>query len=128
MTDPLNIIFDDFCKWLQGYRIEFSCLYIPQEHYFISTLCLLRTDECVFIYFLAKVQQSWTTVMCDFGQVGRTVELVTYMEDTRLVITIFNYVWVAIRTNITRRALSFTVKHCRENIFWTESTEPNIKL
>jgi len=30
MTDPLNIIFDDFDKLLLGYRIDFSCLYVPQ--------------------------------------------------------------------------------------------------
>jgi len=35
MTYTLNIIFDDFDVWLYGYRIEFSCLYIPQGHYFI---------------------------------------------------------------------------------------------
>jgi len=29
MTDPLNIIFNDFGIWLLGYRIEFSGLYIP---------------------------------------------------------------------------------------------------
>jgi len=34
MTDPLNIIFDDFGISLLGYRMEFSCLYIPQGHYF----------------------------------------------------------------------------------------------
>jgi len=35
MTDPLNIIFDDFGIRLLGYRIEFSGLYIPQVHFFI---------------------------------------------------------------------------------------------
>ena len=40
MTDPLNIILDNFCTLLLGYRIEFSCLYIPQGHYFINTLWL----------------------------------------------------------------------------------------
>jgi len=29
MTDPLNIIFDDFDLVLLGYRIDFICLYIP---------------------------------------------------------------------------------------------------
>jgi len=29
MTDPLNIIFDDFDLVLLGYRIGFICLYIP---------------------------------------------------------------------------------------------------
>ena len=33
MTDPLNIIFDDFDIWLLGYRIEFSVLYIPQGQF-----------------------------------------------------------------------------------------------
>ena len=33
MTDPLDIIFDDFGILLLGYMIEFNCLYIPQEHY-----------------------------------------------------------------------------------------------
>ena len=32
------IIFEDFGIWLLGYRIKFSCLYIPQGHYFIITL------------------------------------------------------------------------------------------
>ena len=45
MTDTLNIIFDDFGICLLGYRIEFSCLYIPQGHYFMSTSWLWRTDE-----------------------------------------------------------------------------------
>ena len=44
-TDPLNIIFDDFDIWLLGFRIKFSCLYIPQEYYFISTLWLWSTVE-----------------------------------------------------------------------------------
>jgi len=30
MTDPLNIIFG---IWLHGYRIEFSCLCLPQRYY-----------------------------------------------------------------------------------------------
>jgi len=37
MTDML-IIFDDLGICLLGYRIEFSCLYNPQGHNFISTL------------------------------------------------------------------------------------------
>ena len=36
-TNPLNIIFDDFSIWLLGYKTEFSCLYLPQGHYFMST-------------------------------------------------------------------------------------------
>jgi len=45
MTDPLNIIFDDLGIYLLGYRIEISCLYIPQGHYFMSTFWLRHTDE-----------------------------------------------------------------------------------
>jgi len=33
MTDPLNIIFDNFYIWLLGYRIEFCVLYIPQGQF-----------------------------------------------------------------------------------------------
>ena len=40
MTDPINIILNDLGISLLGYRIEFSCLYIPQKHYFKSTLWL----------------------------------------------------------------------------------------
>ena len=36
--DPLYIYWGDFCIWLLGYRIEFSCLYIQHRHYFISSL------------------------------------------------------------------------------------------
>jgi len=54
MTDPLNIIFDDFGILLLGYRIEFRCLYIPQGHYFISTLGLWSTDEYFFELFWPK--------------------------------------------------------------------------
>ena len=40
MTKLLNIIFDDFCILLLGYRIFFSCLYIPQgllfHKYFVT--------------------------------------------------------------------------------------------
>ena len=35
MTGP-----DDFSIWLQGYKIEFTCLYISQGHSFMSTLRL----------------------------------------------------------------------------------------
>ena len=54
MTVPLNIIFDDFSMWLLGYRVEFSCLYIPLGHYFISTLWLWSTDEYVNFDFERK--------------------------------------------------------------------------
>jgi len=47
MTDPLNIFFVDLCTSLQGSRIEYSCQYIPQGHYF-STLWLWSTAEHVF--------------------------------------------------------------------------------
>jgi len=56
MTNPLNIIFDDFSICLLGYRTEFSCLYIQQGHYFISTVWLWSTDEYVSFNFSAKVQ------------------------------------------------------------------------
>ena len=39
-THSLNIIFDGFGIRLLGYRIECSCLYLPQGHYFVSTLWL----------------------------------------------------------------------------------------
>jgi len=48
MTDPLNIIFDHLGILLLGYRIKFSCLYVPQGHYYISTLWLLSTVEYAF--------------------------------------------------------------------------------
>jgi len=54
MTDPLNTIFAGFGIWLLGYRIEFSCLYIPQGHYFTSTLWLWSTDEYGKFWFWAK--------------------------------------------------------------------------
>ena len=52
MTKPLNIVFGDVGIWLLGYGIEFSCLYIPQGHYFMSTLWLWSTDDyCQFSVF-----------------------------------------------------------------------------
>ena len=57
MTDQLIIIVDAFVVWLLGYRIEFSRLYIPWGHYFISTMCLKSTEVCVF-FFLSKVYLS----------------------------------------------------------------------
>ena len=65
MTDPLNIIFDEFGIYLLGYRIEFSCLYIPQGLYSISNLWLWSTDEYVFLsYFenIASLIQGYTLV------------------------------------------------------------------
>jgi len=50
MTDPLNIIFDSFGTYLVDYRIEFNCLYIPQEHYSISTDMKYRWI-CNFLHF-----------------------------------------------------------------------------
>jgi len=32
MTNPLNIIFDEFGILFLEYRIELSCLYIPEKH------------------------------------------------------------------------------------------------
>jgi len=37
-TNTLNIIVDDLSIWLLGYRTEFSCLYLPQGHNFITTV------------------------------------------------------------------------------------------
>ena len=54
MTDPLNIIFDDFGIWLLGSKIEFGCLYIPQGHYYINTLWLWSTNEYVVSLILSK--------------------------------------------------------------------------
>jgi len=54
MTDPLNIIFDSFGIWLLGYRIEFSCLNIPQAHYFIRSLWLKYRWIYFFYYFERK--------------------------------------------------------------------------
>mgnify|MGYP006890319217 CR=1 FL=1 len=54
-TDLLNIIFDDFSIWLLGYRIEFSCLYLPQGHTFISIVWLGSTDKYVMFLFWVKV-------------------------------------------------------------------------
>ena len=54
MAVPLNIIFDDFSMWLLGYRVEFSCLYIPLGHCFISSLWLWSTDEYVNFDFERK--------------------------------------------------------------------------
>ena len=36
LTILLIIIFDYFGIWLLDYRIDFSCVYIPQVHYFVS--------------------------------------------------------------------------------------------
>ena len=44
MTDKMNIIFDGFVIYFLGQRIEFICLYIPQRHFFISTLWLKTTN------------------------------------------------------------------------------------
>mgnify|MGYP006890274217 CR=1 FL=1 len=52
MTQPLNIIFDDFGIWLLGYRIELCCLYFPQGHIFLSTMWLCSTDDYVNILIL----------------------------------------------------------------------------
>ena len=55
MTQPLNIIFDDFGIWLLGYMIELCCLYFPQGHTFISTMWLWSTDDYVNILFSTNV-------------------------------------------------------------------------
>ena len=62
MTHPLNNIVDDFGEWLLGYRTEFSCLYIPQWHYFISTLWLWSADEYGFFMILSESPSLMLTV------------------------------------------------------------------
>ena len=54
MTDMFNIIFDTFCIWLQGYMIEFSCLYLPQGLYFISTLWLWWVQMNSYVNKMSK--------------------------------------------------------------------------
>ena len=54
-TYLLNIIFDDFFKWLLGYKTEFSCLYLPQGHTIISTVWLWNIDKFVIFWFWVKV-------------------------------------------------------------------------
>ena len=57
MTDPLNIMFDDFGIWLLGYRIELSCLFIPQGHYFISTfVAMKKSGICIFFSGIAPLK------------------------------------------------------------------------
>ena len=41
-----DFFFEDFALWLLGYRVEFSCLKIPQNHYFIR-----QTDRQTDILF-----------------------------------------------------------------------------
>ena len=54
MTNLLNIILDFFGICPISYRIELSCLYVPQEHYFIRTFCLWSTDEYVKFGILSE--------------------------------------------------------------------------
>ena len=49
MTHLLNIIFDDFGIWLQGYEIEFSCRYI-------SHVALKYKWILCYVLFWVKVQ------------------------------------------------------------------------
>ena len=51
MTDPLNIIFDDFGIRILGWRIKFSCLYNPQGHYLICTFFWLWSTDGYVIFF-----------------------------------------------------------------------------
>ena len=50
MTAPLNISFDDLSIWLLDNSFEFSCLYTPQQPYFLSNVWLWSADEYVFIF------------------------------------------------------------------------------
>jgi len=57
MTNQLNIIFDNFSIRLLGYRTEFSFLYLPQGHNFLSTVWLWSTDEVqmnMYYFFLRE--------------------------------------------------------------------------
>ena len=54
MTDPLNICFDHFGVWLLDYMIEFSCLYTPQGHYFISTFVTMEYIQLCYFFILSK--------------------------------------------------------------------------
>jgi len=53
-TNPLDTIFEDFSIWLQDYRTEFSCLYVPQGHNLISTVWLWSTDEYASFLILSE--------------------------------------------------------------------------
>ena len=55
-TDPFNIIFDDFGIWLLGYRMEFSCLYIPQGH--IEVLCGYVTYRSMYEFIILSESPS----------------------------------------------------------------------
>jgi len=48
MTDPSNIMFDDFGIWLLGYMVEFSCLYITQCHYVFAMKYRLFSPKSIF--------------------------------------------------------------------------------
>ena len=48
------IIFGDVGTWLLGYRIVLSYLYIPQGHFFKSTLWLWSKDEYKILDFEQK--------------------------------------------------------------------------
>jgi len=52
---PLNINFDDLGKWLLGYRIHISGLYLLQGHYFILCDYEVQQMNIVFVLFWAKV-------------------------------------------------------------------------
>ena len=63
MAPPLYISFDKFGIWLLGYRIEFSCLYIPQWHSFISTLWLWSTDEYLLFFLDSERKSSFKQII-----------------------------------------------------------------
>ena len=67
----LNVAFIDI--WLLDARIKFSSLYIPQGHYFISTLWLWSTDEYGNLWFWAKVLLILTIIIAFFNPITYTL-------------------------------------------------------
>ena len=55
MTDSLILFVDDFGTSLLCYRIEFSCLYIPQGENFKSTMCRMSTFNILVSLILLKI-------------------------------------------------------------------------
>ena len=71
-TYPLNIIFDDFSIQLLGYRTEFSCLYLPQGHNFISTVCVAMKYRWICIFFILSESPSLMSISLHVLQTFRT--------------------------------------------------------
>jgi len=74
MTDPLNIIFDNFGIWLLGYKNEFSCLDIPQGHYFHQVRCDYEVQmNMSLLYFERKSTFNIGCIILRFRHDGRSV-------------------------------------------------------